>query len=57
MEELEGLLVDVREPGEVQRHQETLLCLQELIHCKHQLTSEDILKVRGITYLYFAFDF
>ncbi|KAM3858989.1 dynein axonemal intermediate chain 7-like [Diretmus argenteus] len=43
IEELEGLLRDVREPAEVQQYQETILCLQELIYSKHHLTTEEIL--------------
>ncbi|KAM4615617.1 dynein axonemal intermediate chain 7 [Polymixia lowei] len=44
IEELEDLLRDVREPAEGQRYQEALLSLQELIHSKHRLTTEEILK-------------
>uniref|UniRef100_A0A3Q3IRU9 Dynein axonemal intermediate chain 7 n=1 Tax=Monopterus albus TaxID=43700 RepID=A0A3Q3IRU9_MONAL len=44
VEELEGLLRDVKDPQEGQKYQEALINLQELIHFKHQLTTEDILK-------------
>uniref|UniRef100_UPI003AAC0044 dynein axonemal intermediate chain 7 n=1 Tax=Centroberyx gerrardi TaxID=166262 RepID=UPI003AAC0044 len=43
IEELDGLLEDVRDPAERHQYQETLLCLQELIHDKHHLTTEEIL--------------
>ncbi|XP_034529584.1 protein CASC1 isoform X2 [Notolabrus celidotus] len=44
VEELEGLLRDVTDPQEGHKYQETLISLQELIHSKHQLTTEEILK-------------
>uniref|UniRef100_A0A3Q3VQ02 Dynein axonemal intermediate chain 7 n=1 Tax=Mola mola TaxID=94237 RepID=A0A3Q3VQ02_MOLML len=43
-EELEVLLREISHPQEVQMYQELLVNLQELIHCKHLLTSEEILK-------------
>ncbi len=45
-EELEDLLRDVSNPQEGQKYTEMLIDLQELIHFKHSLTSEDILKVQ-----------
>ncbi|XP_042258677.1 dynein axonemal intermediate chain 7 isoform X3 [Thunnus maccoyii] len=44
VEELEGLLRDVTDPQEGQKYQEALINLQELIHTKHLLTTEEILK-------------
>ncbi|XP_068442199.1 dynein axonemal intermediate chain 7 isoform X2 [Clinocottus analis] len=44
VEELEGLLRDVTTPQEGQRYQEGLVHLLELIHSKHLLTNEEILK-------------
>ncbi|XP_070709649.1 dynein axonemal intermediate chain 7 [Pempheris klunzingeri] len=44
IEELEGLLRDVTQPEEGQKYQEALINLQELIHSKHHLTTEEILK-------------
>ncbi|XP_026183084.1 dynein axonemal intermediate chain 7 isoform X2 [Mastacembelus armatus] len=44
VEELEGLLIDVTDPQESQKYQDTLIDLQELIHSKHNLTTEEILK-------------
>ncbi|XP_071358086.1 dynein axonemal intermediate chain 7 isoform X2 [Trachinotus anak] len=44
VEELEGLLRDVTDPQEGQKYQEALINLQELIHSKHHLTTEEILK-------------
>ncbi|XP_059182374.1 dynein axonemal intermediate chain 7 [Centropristis striata] len=44
IEELEGLLRDVTDPLEGQKYQEGLIQLQELIHSKHLLTTEEILK-------------
>ncbi|XP_053170205.1 dynein axonemal intermediate chain 7 [Scomber japonicus] len=44
MEELEGLLRDVTDHQEGQKYQEALINLQELIHSKHLLTTEEILK-------------
>uniref|UniRef100_UPI0037E8EA04 dynein axonemal intermediate chain 7 n=1 Tax=Semicossyphus pulcher TaxID=241346 RepID=UPI0037E8EA04 len=44
VDELEGLLRDVTDPQESQKYQETLINLQALIHSKHQLTTEEILK-------------
>ncbi|XP_042367700.1 dynein axonemal intermediate chain 7 [Plectropomus leopardus] len=44
MEELEALLRDVTDPHEGQKFQEGLTHLQELIHSKHHLTTEEILK-------------
>ncbi|KAM6896104.1 dynein axonemal intermediate chain 7 [Lycodopsis pacificus] len=44
MEELEGLLRDVTDPQEGQKYQEGLVQLVELIHSKHLLTTEEILK-------------
>ncbi|XP_034381746.1 protein CASC1 isoform X2 [Cyclopterus lumpus] len=43
-EELEGLLRDVTDPQEGQKYQESLLHLLELIHSKHLLATEEILK-------------
>lgn len=47
MEELEALLRDVTDPQECYKYQEGLINLQELIHSKHLLTTEEILKVHG----------
>ncbi|XP_068573032.1 dynein axonemal intermediate chain 7 isoform X2 [Cebidichthys violaceus] len=47
IEELEGLLRDVTDPQEGQKYQEGLLHLMELIHSKHLLTTEEILKGAG----------
>ncbi|XP_045892908.1 dynein axonemal intermediate chain 7 isoform X2 [Micropterus dolomieu] len=44
IEGLEGLLKDVSDPQEHQKYQEALIHLQELIHSKHHLTTEEILK-------------
>ncbi|XP_044042078.1 dynein axonemal intermediate chain 7 isoform X2 [Siniperca chuatsi] len=44
IEELEGLLRDVTDPQEGQKYQEALINLQELIHSKHHLATEEILK-------------
>ncbi|XP_041820365.1 dynein intermediate chain CFAP94, axonemal [Chelmon rostratus] len=44
IEELEGMLRDVTHPQEGQKYQEALIHLQELIHSKHHLTTEEILK-------------
>ncbi|XP_020494390.2 dynein axonemal intermediate chain 7 [Labrus bergylta] len=44
IEELEGLLRDVTDPQEGKKYQESLISLQELIHSKHNLTTEEILK-------------
>ncbi|XP_049891788.1 dynein axonemal intermediate chain 7 isoform X2 [Epinephelus moara] len=44
MEELEVLLRDATDPQEGQKYQEGLIDLQELIHLKHDLTTEEILK-------------
>ncbi|XP_076010503.1 dynein axonemal intermediate chain 7 [Genypterus blacodes] len=44
VEELEGLLRDVTDSAEGLKYQETLMCLQELIHSKHHLAAEEILK-------------
>ncbi|XP_029318234.1 LOW QUALITY PROTEIN: dynein axonemal intermediate chain 7 [Cottoperca gobio] len=44
VEELEGLLRDVTDPQEGHKYQEGLIHLQELIHSKHHLTTEEILK-------------
>ncbi|XP_041637248.1 dynein intermediate chain CFAP94, axonemal [Cheilinus undulatus] len=44
IEELEGLLRDVTDPQDRQKYQENLISLQELIHSKHQITTEEILK-------------
>ncbi|KAK9525539.1 hypothetical protein VZT92_016234 [Zoarces viviparus] len=44
MEELEGLLRDVTDPQEGQKYQEGLVQLVELIHSKHLLATEEILK-------------
>uniref|UniRef100_A0A3P8STM4 Dynein axonemal intermediate chain 7 n=1 Tax=Amphiprion percula TaxID=161767 RepID=A0A3P8STM4_AMPPE len=38
------ILKDVTDPQENQKYQEALINLQELIHSKHRLTTEDILK-------------
>ncbi|XP_018555984.1 dynein axonemal intermediate chain 7 isoform X1 [Lates calcarifer] len=44
VEELEALLRDVADPLEGQKYQGALINLQELIHSKHSLTTEEILK-------------
>ncbi|XP_039647196.1 dynein intermediate chain CFAP94, axonemal isoform X2 [Perca fluviatilis] len=44
MEELEALLRDVTDPQECHKYQDGLINLQELIHSKHLLTTEEILK-------------
>ncbi|XP_047431210.1 dynein axonemal intermediate chain 7 isoform X2 [Mugil cephalus] len=44
VEELEGLLRDATDPEEGQTYQEALINLQDLIHSKHHLTTEEILK-------------
>ncbi|XP_074554374.1 dynein axonemal intermediate chain 7 [Halichoeres trimaculatus] len=44
MEELEALLRDATDPRESQKYQEIFISLQELIHSKHLLISEEILK-------------
>ncbi|XP_070785483.1 dynein axonemal intermediate chain 7 [Enoplosus armatus] len=44
IEELEGLLRDVTDLQEGQKYQEALIHLQQLIHSKHLLTTEEILK-------------
>ncbi|XP_041834062.1 dynein intermediate chain CFAP94, axonemal isoform X2 [Melanotaenia boesemani] len=44
VEDLEELLKKASDPLDVQKYQEALINLQELIHCKHNLTSEDILQ-------------
>ncbi|XP_019947844.2 dynein axonemal intermediate chain 7 isoform X1 [Paralichthys olivaceus] len=44
LEELEGLLRDATDPQESQRYQGAIISLQELIHSKLLLTTEDILK-------------
>ncbi|XP_040886603.1 dynein intermediate chain CFAP94, axonemal [Toxotes jaculatrix] len=44
VEELEGLLRDVTDPQEGQTYQEALMNLQDLIHSKHLLATEEILK-------------
>ncbi|XP_019898414.2 protein CASC1 isoform X2 [Esox lucius] len=44
LEELEGHLRDTPEPAEALRYQETLLTIQALIHAKHNLITEEILK-------------
>ena len=44
-EELDGLLGDHPNLTDAQRYQETLLSLQNLIHAKHLITTEEILKV------------
>ncbi|CAJ1054385.1 dynein axonemal intermediate chain 7 isoform X4 [Xyrichtys novacula] len=44
VEDLEGLLRDVEDPQEGQKYQEILISLQELIHSKHHLVTEEILK-------------
>ncbi|KAK2858824.1 hypothetical protein Q5P01_003444 [Channa striata] len=43
-EELEGLLREAADQQEAQKYQEALINLQELIHFKHQLATEEILK-------------
>ncbi|XP_046878778.1 dynein axonemal intermediate chain 7 [Hypomesus transpacificus] len=43
-EELDGLLGDHPNLTDAQRYQETLLSLQNLIHAKHLITTEEILK-------------
>ncbi|KAI3366884.1 hypothetical protein L3Q82_009525, partial [Scortum barcoo] len=44
IEELDSLLRDVSDPQEALKYQESLVNLQELIHLKHHLTTEEILK-------------
>ncbi|KAM9328379.1 dynein axonemal intermediate chain 7 [Pholidichthys leucotaenia] len=44
VEELEGLLRDASDSQEAHKYQEALINLQELIHSKHLLTTEEILK-------------
>uniref|UniRef100_A0A665TKC1 Dynein axonemal intermediate chain 7 n=1 Tax=Echeneis naucrates TaxID=173247 RepID=A0A665TKC1_ECHNA len=44
VEDLECLLRDVTDPQEGQKYQEVLINLQELIHSKHLLTTEEFLK-------------
>nr|XP_046234539.1 dynein axonemal intermediate chain 7 isoform X2 [Scatophagus argus] len=44
IEELEVLLREATHPQEGQKYQEALINLQELIHFKHNLTTEEILK-------------
>ncbi|KAK5849176.1 hypothetical protein PBY51_008838 [Eleginops maclovinus] len=44
VEELEGLIIDNTDPKEGLKHQEGFILLQELIHYKHLLTTEEILK-------------
>ncbi|XP_073336496.1 dynein axonemal intermediate chain 7 [Pagrus major] len=44
IEELEVLLRDATDPQESYKYQEALINLQELIHSKHLLTTEEILK-------------
>uniref|UniRef100_A0A8C9YL25 Dynein axonemal intermediate chain 7 n=1 Tax=Sander lucioperca TaxID=283035 RepID=A0A8C9YL25_SANLU len=48
MEELEALLRDVTDPQECYKYQEGLINLQELIHSKHLLTTEEILKMASM---------
>ncbi|KAJ8006731.1 hypothetical protein DPEC_G00110250 [Dallia pectoralis] len=45
LEELEGHLRDTAEPAEALRYQETLLTIHKLIHAKHNVITEEILKV------------
>lgn len=47
VEELEVLLKEASEPQDAQRYQEALINLRELIHHKHKLTTEEILKVQN----------
>uniref|UniRef100_A0A3Q4I3L2 Dynein axonemal intermediate chain 7 n=1 Tax=Neolamprologus brichardi TaxID=32507 RepID=A0A3Q4I3L2_NEOBR len=42
--QLEDLLKDVTDPQEGQKYQKVLISLQELIHSKHHLATEEILK-------------
>uniref|UniRef100_A0A3Q1F0M0 Dynein axonemal intermediate chain 7 n=1 Tax=Acanthochromis polyacanthus TaxID=80966 RepID=A0A3Q1F0M0_9TELE len=44
VDEVEGLFKDATDPQENQQYKEALINLQELIHFKHHLTTEDILK-------------
>ncbi|KAM9334619.1 dynein axonemal intermediate chain 7 [Symphorus nematophorus] len=44
IKQLEVLLRDTTHPHEVQKYQEALINLQELIHSKHHLITEEILK-------------
>ncbi|XP_035764324.1 LOW QUALITY PROTEIN: protein CASC1 [Neolamprologus brichardi] len=44
VDELEDLLKDVTDPQEGQKYQKVLISLQELIHSKHHLATEEILK-------------
>lgn len=50
IEELEVLIRDAKDPQEVERHQEAVMHLQELIHSKHQHSTEEILKVQKRTH-------
>lgn len=45
IDELEGLLADQPEPKEVLQYKETMVSLQELVHTKYNLITEDLLKV------------
>lgn len=47
MEELETLLKDAADTREANIYKEALVTMQELIHRKHLLTAEEILKVGG----------
>lgn len=46
VDELEELLRDATDTQEGQKYQEALITLQELIHSKHHLAIEEILKVQ-----------
>lgn len=46
VDELEDFLKDVTDPQEGQKYQKVLINLQELIHSKHHLATEEILKVQ-----------
>lgn len=46
VDELEDYLKDVTDPQEGQKYQKVLINLQELIHSKHHLATEEILKVQ-----------
>ncbi|KAL2076614.1 hypothetical protein ACEWY4_027786 [Coilia grayii] len=45
IEELEGLIANDPEPQEMMQYKDTLLSLQKLVHAKHNLITEDILKL------------
>jgi len=50
MEGLEDLLRDATDQREAQKYEESLCNLLELIHAKHLLATEEILKVHGSSF-------